>query len=179
MQQSDFIFNRLGRIGDDDTDMTQRTLQNGRYSNLVLTNYFRQNVSNDQINFVTSYPSLSYTGVMGPGIGGSVIEQESHLLYGTEQERPLDKIQLFQRPFLTVPYLGRGSCDPNIESQLLQGETVSCKKSVSTVVEQNLSRLPNSMLSSRPLHVEEMALGGWSRGGADTRAAGGDNYNSK
>jgi hypothetical protein len=178
MQQSDFIFNRLGRIGDDDTDMTQRTLQNGRYSNLVLTNYFRQNVSNDQIDFVTSYPSLSYTGVMGPGIAGSVIDQESHLLYGPEQERPLDKLQLFQRPFLTVPYLGRGSCDPNIESQLLQGETVSGKKSVSTVVEKNLSRLPTNELSSRQVYVEEMALGGWSRGGADTRTTG-DNYNAK
>ena len=39
---------------------------------------------------------------------------------------------------MTVPYLGRGSCDPTIESQLLQGETVRGKKSVSTVMELSL-----------------------------------------
>jgi hypothetical protein len=170
--QSDFIFNQLGNITDDNTDITQRTLQNTHFSNLVLTNYFRDKVSNEQIDFISQYPALDYTGVIGPAVGGALVDGESKLFIGTDQERALGKLQLFSRPFLTVPYLGRGSCDPTLESQLLQGEVVRGKKSVSPLIEQNYSIYP---LPEQVNAVEELALGGWNRGGLDTRTTG-DQY---
>jgi len=170
--QSDYIFNQLTNISDDDTDMTQRTLQNTHFSNLVLTNYFRDKVSNEQIDFISQYPGLDYTGVIGPAVGGALIDGESKLFIGTDQERALGKLQLFSRPFLTVPYLGRGSCNPTLESQLLQGEVVRGKKSVSPVIEQNYSIYP---LPEQVNSVEELALGGWNRGGINTRTTG-DQY---
>lgn len=176
--QSDFIFNRLGNISDDNTDMTQRTLQNTHFSNLVLNNYFRDKVSNEQINFVSKYPGLEYTGVIGPGVGGALVDGESKLFFSIEQERPLEKLQLFARPFLTVPYLGRGSCDPTLESQLLQGEYVRSKKSVYTSDVENSFYEPNNYPGPVVVNsVEEVALGGWSRGGVDTRTTG-DKYST-
>jgi len=173
--QSDFIFNRLGNIRDDDTDMTQRTLQNTHFSNLVLTNYFRDKMSSEQIDFISNYPGLDYTGVIGPSVGGAMIDGESKLHLSVQQERPLEKLQLFSRPFLTVPYLGRGSCDATLESQLLQGEVVRGRKSVATVMEQNYATKTIYPLPDQINAVEEVALRGWNRGGADTRTTG-DQY---
>jgi hypothetical protein len=83
-------------------------------------------------------------------------------------ERSYEKVQLFTRPFLTVPYLGRGSCDPTLESQLQQGDWVRGKKSVSNLTENNIDT-PEAFPLSSSNKVEEIALGGWSRGGVDTR----------
>tara|TARA_B110000967_G_C18901767_1_gene576094 strand:- start:1161 stop:1580 length:420 start_codon:yes stop_codon:yes gene_type:complete len=121
---------------------------------------------------------MSFTSLAnGNGIGGQVVDNESNLLLKTEQERALEKLQLFERPFKTVPYLGRGSCDPALESQLQQGEMMSEKKSVSTIMEKSfadysLYPTDNKMekqVSDASHTVEEAALDGWIRGGASTR----------
>jgi len=176
--QSDYVFNGLSRIGNDFTDNSQFNIQNARFSNLVLTNYFSDKVSSSHVNFTSQYPGLSYTGHIGPGIGGALVEDENNILWRTEQERPLEKLQLFSRPFATVPYLGRGSCDPTLEAQLLQGEYVRSKKSVYTSDVENSFYEPNNYPGPVVVNsVEEVALGGWSRGGVDTRTTG-DKYSA-
>ena len=123
---SDFKFNNMGRIGNDITDNTQRNLQNTRYSSYSISSYFSDKISNSQVDFVSTQPTMNvYATALGEGIGANEIDMDSQLLIKTTQERPLDKLQLFQRQFITVPYLGRGSCDPSLEMQLLQGEVVS------------------------------------------------------
>jgi hypothetical protein len=82
-----------------------------------------------------------------------------------------------ERPFLTVPYLGRGSNDPVLESQLQQGEIVSDKKSVSTIMDKSFANYSLYPLDSKmeekvqnpKYSVEEAALNGWVRGGMATR----------
>jgi hypothetical protein len=176
--QSDYVFNNLSHICNDKTDNSQFNIQNGRYSNLVLTNYFRDKISGSQVDFASQYPGLSYTGYIGPGIGGALVEDENNILWRTEQERPLEKLQLYSRPFATVPYLGRGSCDPTLESQLLQGEYVRSKKSVYTSDVEKSFYEPNNYPGPSVVNsVEEVALGGWSRGGVDTRTTG-DKYSA-
>jgi hypothetical protein len=111
------------------------------------------------------------------GIAGSVIDVNSMLTLKTEQERPLEKLMLHPRPFVTVPYLGRGSCDPTLESQLQQGELISDRKSVSTIMEQSFSNYvmyPTDIqmeerVKNPAFTVEEAALSGWVRGGQSTR----------
>jgi hypothetical protein len=53
-----------------------------------------------------------------------------------EHERHYENFNLNERLFKTVPYLGRGSCNPVLESQLLQG-TWSPTKSASTVMDKS------------------------------------------
>ena len=174
---SNFMFNNLGRLDADPTDNSQRNLQNTRFTNYMLSSYFSESLSNSSIQFATSQPSMTVNGAIGAGIGPNVVDTDSKLLINTEQERPLEKLQLMQRPFLTVPYLGRGSCDPSLESQLQQGELISDKKSVSTIMTKSFMGYTlyptddkmNEHVNNTAYTVEESALSGWVRGGVSSR----------
>jgi hypothetical protein len=175
---SSYMFNNTDRIGYDVTDQSQKTLYNTRFANYTLSNFLSESTSDTHVSFATSQPNVNYSGIAhGLGLGGSVIDADSSLLIKTEQERPLEKLQLMERPFLTVPYLGRGSNDPVLESQLQQGEIVSDKKSVSTIMDKSFANYSLYPLDSKmeekvqnPKYtVEEAALNGWVRGGMATR----------
>jgi len=168
----------MARIENDNTTKTQHTLQNDRFSDYTTTNYFSQNPADSQIQFATEQPAVVPTGVTGAGISGDKVQGESSLLLETENARNLGRLNLMQRQFLTVPYLGRGSADPSLELQLLEGEPITEKKSTSTVMSQSFmgySLYPtNTDMENRTTDskytVEESAMNGWVRGGADTRA---------
>ena len=173
-----YTFNSSDRIGSDSTDKTQNNVQNTKYANYNLTDHFSKFMSNDHVNFAVQQQAVTFNGLTnGNGLSGHLVDNESNILLKVEQSRTLEKLQLFERTFRTVPYLGRGSVDPALESQLQQGELASDKKSVSTIMEKSFedySLYPtDSQMKERvtdPSHtVEEAALDGWIRGGASTR----------
>jgi hypothetical protein len=175
---SDYTFFNNGRIGADNVDNTQRNMENIRHSSYMLSNYFSEPADNGHVNFATEQPNVMFSGAMnGPGLIGNLVDMDSNLLYKSQQERSLEKLSLNQRPFLTVPYLGKGSCDPLLESQMLQGENSHDKKSVSTIMSKTfmdytMYPLDNEMrnrVSDTRNTIEESALNGWVRGGAHTR----------
>lgn len=175
--ESNYSFHNMARIENDNTTKTQETLQNDRFSSYNTTNYFSQNPADSQIQFATQQPAVVPTGVTGVGISGDKVQNESALLLDSEKERSLGRLNLMQRPFLTVPYLGRGSVDPALELQMKEGEPMGEKKSVSTVMSQSfmgytLYPTDSNMedrVSNTKHTVEESAMNGWVRGGADTR----------
>lgn len=169
-------FLNLGR--EDDMDTTQKTLDNTRYANYLFSNYISNVSSTEHITFATSQPSITFTGLTnGTGLNGDIVDADSALNIQTTQARPLEKVQLYQRPFVTVPYMGRGFSNPGLESHLQQGETTNQMKSVGTVMEQSF--LPYSVhpvdqhmqdrVNDSRYTVEEQALQGWIRGGSVTR----------
>tara|TARA_A100001015_G_C14959095_1_gene700046 strand:+ start:931 stop:1491 length:561 start_codon:yes stop_codon:yes gene_type:complete len=171
----------MARIENDNTTQTQHSLQNERYADYTTTNYFSDNASDSQIQFATQQPAVVPNSVTGSGVGSAKIENESSLLLETENERNLGRLNLMQRPFLTVPYLGRGSVDPTLELQLKEGEPVGGeKKSTSTVMTQSFMGYTlyptntdmESRTSDAKYTVEESAMDGWVRGGQDTRSVG-------
>jgi len=175
---SNFMFNNLGRIDSDTTDKSQHNLQNIRFANYQLSSYFSETLSNSHIQFATSQLGMMVDGSIGAaGFSPAIVDTDSSLIINKEQERSLDKLVLSQRPFLTVPYLGRGSCDPSLESKLQQGEIVSDKKSVSTIMNKSfmgytLYPTDDNMtnhVNNPSFTVEEAALDGWVRGGSSTR----------
>ena len=174
----DYNFNNMGRIGFDSTDQSQKNVYNTRFTNYTLSNYFSNVASDSHVNFAIQQPTLTFSGMVnGHGLTGGAVDAESAIFYKTENERPAEHIMLMPRPFLTVPYLGRGSCDPALESQLQQGETVSDKKSVSTIMEKSFSAYAlyptddkmKDRVEDPAKNVEEAALNGWTRGGMLTR----------
>jgi hypothetical protein len=180
---STYTFNNMGNLGSDVTDQSQKTVYNTRFANYTLSNYFSELTSDSHVKFAINQPTLNFTGVAhGQGLSAMGIDVDTTLLLKTEQERSLEKLQLFERPFLTVPYLGRGSADPTLESQLLHGEMVSDKKSISTIMEKSFapySLYPmdskmESFVKDPKNTVQEAALDGWTRGGAATRDMAGD-----
>jgi len=180
---NNYFFDKIRRIGADDTDSTQRTVSNTKFANYMLSSYGGDVLSDSHVNFATKQPNVMFSGIAhGNGLSGSVIDMDSLLLINTQNERPLEKLQLMQRPFVTVPYLGRGSCNPSLESQLQQGEIVNEKKSVNAISEKSFSGYTiypsdDNMVQrvQDPKNtVEEAALDGWVRGGIASREMSGD-----
>lgn len=177
---SDFSFYNLGRIGADYADHTQRQLMNTRMTNYTLGNYYSEPTRDNHVDFATAYPNLMFGG---NGVHGAVIDDHSKLMMGeVEQTRSLEKLSLNTRPFITVPYLGRGSCDPTLESQLIIGESSLQMKSVGTIMSQSFMDHSMHVLDDKmtervndPTHtVEEVAMDGWVRGGIMSRQMAGD-----
>jgi hypothetical protein len=174
-----YTFNGVSRIGNDNTDKSQKTIMNTRFNNYMLSTYFSDNHSSDHVQFATNQPAMMFTGLSGAsaGINALTVDVDSKLNIHKENGRSLEKLSLQQRPFLTVPYLGRGSCDTILESQLKQGDIITSKKSVSTITEQSFANkqmyplidsIKDTITNPKYL-VQEAALDGWVRGGSATR----------
>jgi hypothetical protein len=176
-------FLKSTRIGEDEGGLTQDNLFNKTYSDYMLQNHYLNNCNMKQpIEFATSQMNVNYTAPGGSGkqcdLGGCNIDENSDLMLGSLQTHPKARISLFQRTFLTVPYLGKGPFNPDLESKLQQTDTFSNnKKSVNTMSEISYMPLTNYPLLpaiqetvTNPTYlVEGVASNGWVRGGVPSR----------
>ena len=180
-------FNNASRIGLDDTDNSQRNLSNSRYADYTTENHFSTNASTSHVKFATSVPTVNFRGAIGTGLPGDIVDKDSELIIKSEQQRPFEKLQLNQRPYVTVPYLGRGPNNATIESQLQQGQQVAERKSTSTVMESQfidyknypLTKKVSDRVNNPAYSIEEAALDGWVRGGLPSREIANDSNLSK
>jgi hypothetical protein len=175
--QYSYVFNNLTGMRSDAVDQTQTQIQNSKFGDYQVTNNFSNNISSGQTEFATTQP-----GFLAHNIGPApvIVDSESTLFMNNRMDRHYEKLQLIQRPFLTVPYMGRGAGDPTVESQLLQGETEDKHKSINPTFEKPEFQpddypmqddLKNYILNPAN-NVEEMALEGWRRGGVSARENG-------
>ncbi len=179
---SNEIYN-LGRIGADPMDQARRDALNSKFSEHTLTHYYTDPAELSHFSFATSQPTINFSAVNGGhGISGQTVDHESALKHQMEQTRSLEKLQLNTRPFLTVPYLGRGSCDTLLECQLRSGENSNEKKSTGTIMTKSFidHRLHPTEHGVDVTHtVEDAALDGWVRGGERTRQIASDVHYSQ
>jgi hypothetical protein len=175
---SSYTFDKMSRIGLDSCCVSQGDIQNVASCNYTLQNYFATDCSMKKpIDLATTQPGIMYNGGYNSGAGGCNIDESSYLQIGTIQTHPRCRIDLFQRPFATVPYLGRGSVNPIVESQIQQGEMGINKKSVTNTTEQSYIKYHHTPLLpsikdkvTNPVHsVEGVASEGWIRGGVPSR----------
>jgi hypothetical protein len=175
---SSYTFDKMSRIGLDSCCIDQDTIQNVASCNYMTQNYFASNCSmKTQIDLATSQPGIMYNGGFNSGAGGCNINDSSKLQIGTIQTHPRCRIDLFQRPFATVPYLGRGSVNPDIEAQIQQGEQIVNKRSVNNLSEKSYIKyhqtplLPavKARLDNSANKIENDASQGWVRGGVPSR----------
>jgi hypothetical protein len=175
---SDYTFFNSSRIGNDTCFQDQNTVQNISACNYTLENYFANDCTMKKpIALATSQPCVFYNGPSNVGSGGCVVDQSSKLLLGSIQTHPRCRIDLFQRPFGTVPYLGRGSVCPILESQIQQGELLTNKRSVNKLAEKSYIKYQNtpllesvkSRITNPAYCVEGVASDGWIRGGVPSR----------
>jgi len=175
---SNYVFDNISRIGNDNCCVDQKTIQNAGYANYTLQNYFISDCSMKKpIDLATTQPGIFYNGGYNVGAGGCNIDDSSKLQIGTIQTHPRCHIDLFQRPFATVPYLGRGSVNPIVESQIQQGELNINKRSVNNLSEKSYMKYSNTpllpsvknRLTNPAYSVEGVASSGWIRGGIPSR----------
>lgn len=173
---SDYKFHNKTRIGDDNCDISQRNVQNNNFSNYMLYNYRSECPMNNAMDFALSQPMVNYSGSHHVGIGGCNINSNSELLIN-DISKPKCKISLLQRPFATVPFLGRGPSNVVLECQLQQGDLADNKKSLNhTTEESHIKYRHTPMIDSlkktisNPSNlVESVAHEGWIRGGMPSR----------
>lgn len=173
-----YTFDNMSRIGNDSCCVDQNNIQSVQSCNYSLQNYFANDCSmKNPIALATTQPGINYKGGFNVGAGGCNIDDNSKLMIGTIQTNPRCRIDLFQRPFATVPFLGRGSVCPIMESQIQQGETITNKRSVNQLAEKSYAKYHNTPLLSdvkdrvtNPAYcVEGVASEGWIRGGVPSR----------
>ena len=139
-------------------------------------NYYPFCPMNKAIEFATNQPNVNYTGSHQVGINGCNVDTNSELKY-TKISKPACKISLLQRPYLTVPYLGKGIFDPVLERQIKTGDNELNKKSLNPSSEVNFMERRNYPLIdsikqtvNNPNNlIEDSAQSGWVRGGLSSR----------
>jgi hypothetical protein len=168
----------MSRIGNDQCCVDQNTLQDVAACNYMTQNFFASDCSmKNPISLATTQPGIMYNGGYNVGAGGCNINDNSKLTIGTIQTHPKCRIDLFHRPFATVPFLGRGAVNPIMESQIQQGEQIVNKKSVNPLTEKSYIKyhhtplLPNikNRIENPSFSVEGVASEGWIRGGVPSR----------
>ena len=171
-----YNFYQTTRLGDDKTDLSQRTLQNSEFANYILDSFRPSCPMNSAIDFATSQPNINFTGSRQLSVGGTNIAESSSLLIN-DISRSKCRISLLERPYLTIPYLGRGKCDPMLESQMQQGDFANNKKSINPSSEvcytpyYNTPMIPSLQATiNNPANlIESSAAEGWIRGGLPSR----------
>lgn len=175
---SDFTFNNLSRQSEDSCNIDQNSIQNAQSCTYTLQNYFAQDCSmKNTKKLAVSQPCVNYSGGLGLAAGGCNVDDSSQLLIGGIQTHPKNRIDLFGRTFATVPYLGRGSVDPMVESQMLQGESITNKRTVTRMTEKSHLKYHTTPLipevkqniQNPNLMIEDVASDGWVRGGLPSR----------
>ena len=173
-----YAFENTTRICNDSKYIDQVYLQNMAYSNYLMNNYFGSDcLMTTPVQLATQQPGINYKGGHQTGSGGCNIDSNSKLMTDTILAHPRGKLDLMQRPFVTVPYLGRGYVDSVVESKIMQGDYNFNRKTSNNTTE--LSYIPYSstpLLSdikeriTNPVYsVEGVASGDWIRGGVPSR----------
>ena len=175
---SSYTFDNMSRIGNDSCYLDQTTIQNMGHANYMLQNFFASDCSMKKpIDLATTQPGVFYNGGFSIGAGGCNVDDSSRLQIGTIQTHPKCRIDLFHRPFATVPFLGRGSVNPAMESQIQQGESLVNKRSINNLSEKSYVKysqtplLPSvkEQMTNPANFVEGVASQGWVRGGVPSR----------
>jgi len=176
---SNYTFHNLSRIGNDSCGISGRDAQNNEFGTYTTTNYFANWCGMKKpIELATSQPDVNFKGGFGTcGAGGCNINTDSKLKMGSIQTHPKCRISLYQRPFATVPYLGRGPPRPVIESHVQQGGYIAEPKSCKTITEKSFQQYTQTPLVptlaatvQNPANlVEGVAAEGWIRGGLPSR----------
>ena len=164
--------NRLTNVKDDVCAVQQKTFQSegpGQYSLRNLVPDAKQ-VNPLAVDNLLVYPREGY-GYNNKNVNSdSVLRNQA----GFSSKKCSTRNQ--SRPFMSVPYMGGGRGNPDVESQLLHSEFSRMGKACDTVTEnfipQQFTPLVPSLAASiqNPSNlIPEVAAAGWIRGGLPSR----------
>ncbi len=165
--------NTRAAISDDELAVVNRMRQSMAVGTYWITP-FEDCDKSRTIGTMIDNPTITYRD--GYGAGRSVIDTESMLRNVPSHANSKNRVRRQERPFVTVPYMGRGRTDPYVESMLQQSEIVRENKSCSTVTDKPFMNQFTPMIPHVQKHVQnslhiitEDAQRGWIRGGMPSR----------
>ena len=137
----------------------------------VVDNYHKKHEHPNHIESATNQPTINF--IDGFGVNADLIEDENK--QGKHQVFNKDANQLFTRPFLTIPYMGRGLHHVDNESDLISGEDTFQPRSTNSLAGVHLENQFTPLLGhieetiQNPIHlIQEDNNTNWIRGGIDT-----------
>lgn len=172
-----FTFDSLSRIGDDVCGISERDMQNQQFGSYMTQNHWAKDCGlNKPIGFSTQQPNVF---ISNGGVGVTPdcqVGLDNNLRIVKTNNRTKCRISLQERPFKTVPFLGRGPSDINTEENLRHGVYNFDKKSCKRVMEKSFGSADIDLVPSlkktiqNPSNlIEGVAVDGWIRGGLPSR----------
>ena len=165
--------NRLTKTRDDLCGIQQyytQSLGPGKYTTMNLVPDARK------VNPLAAEQQLLYPRE-GYGFNNAQVDSDSMLRNEISFKSNRCQIRAQARPFLTVPYMGGGRGNPDVESNLIHGEQVKQMKECGTVTEQEFTGQWTPLVQSLSENIQnpknlvpEVAAAGWIRGGIPSRA---------
>ena len=160
---------------DDKCFVNIQTLQSMGPGNYQTSNHYDCNCgAPSTVQTATDNVMLYYKN--GYEVGSCVVDDSTKLRIGANRKFPRCPNQLFTRPYLTVPFMGRGPGNMQLESQMNPGETTGSKKSCNTLSGISIPHFFTPLVPhldynvQNPEHiVQEVVDEGWIRGGANSR----------
>ena len=165
--------NRLTKTRDDLCGIQQyysQSLGPGKYTTQNLVPDARQ------VNPLAAEQQLMYPRE-GYGLNNAKIDSDSMLRNESAFKSNRCQIRSQARPFLTVPFMGGGRGNPDVESNLIHGEQVKNLKECATVTETAFEGVWTPLVPSLAENIQkaknlipEDASPGWMRAGIPSRS---------
>jgi hypothetical protein len=122
----------------------------------------------------TAMPIVSFSN--SPGIAREMVDESTGMRFGATKKFPKCPQQLFTRPYLTVPYAGRGPGNVVLETQLQNNEDTGSKRSTNTLSGISIPNYFTPLIDHLAAHVQneshiiqETVDPSWIRAGMSSR----------
>ena len=167
--------NQKNQLIDDECYELESTKQSSAPGKYFTSNFNPCDCKNEKVvEFATNNPYMKFRD--GYGISECNVDQSSNLRVGKSRKNPKCRSQLLHRPYLTVPYMGRGSGNANVETQLLPSEDTSQGKACNSLAGVTIENFFTPLVKNLEEHVQnpkyliqEDSDKRWVRGGIPTR----------
>lgn len=165
--------NRLTHTRDDLCGIDQYYKQSVGPGDYMTTNYVpdAKRVNPLAVENLLIYPREGY------GLNNKSIDADSILRNQPEFKNNRCIVRAQARPFMTVPYMGTGRGNADVESLLLHSEQVRVGKECGTVTEQFFEGQYTPLIQTVKANIQnpknlvpEVAANGWIRGGIPSRS---------
>ncbi len=173
VQPGDMQINSFTRMRDDGCEVLQQYQDSTGPGNYFVTNL----VPAQEKAMATELPNPTLLGKEGFGYNNKEIDVDSKLRTNPTQEGRLRcPLHVQSRPFATVPYMGRGKLNSDVESGLIYSEFARVERPCGTVTETFFDGQFTPMIPHLAQHIQnpknlipEDAAQGWVRGGIPAR----------
>jgi hypothetical protein len=181
--QRTFNLHQLSSVHDDPETVEARFQQSSEVGEYGSYNFYNHRNIQSSVNTATEEKAVPFRD--GYGVNQHNIDTDSELRINQHQTNPRTRlnVNLNQRMFLSVPYMGRGRGDQFLESELQQsrfvrekayaGNNISEQQFENVFIPQ-IKHLQKNIQNPRNL-VQEVADPTWVRGGIPSRLVIRDN----
>lgn len=173
VKPGDMVINSFTRSRDDGCEVLQQYQDSTGPGSYQVTNLVPPQAKAQ----ATEIPNPTLLGREGFGYNNKEIDMDSKLrTYQTQEGRLRCPLHVQSRPFATVPYMGRGRLNPDVESGLIYSEFARVERPCGTVTETFFDGQFYPLVPHLAAHIQnpknliqEDAAKGWLRSGIPSR----------